>query len=300
MTKIDLARKFLSMEIAVIPLRHRGKEPESSMMGGTWERYKTQLPTEYDVIRWLGSGWQNYGVVAGWGNLAVIDFDTTEAWEIWQKYFSMLRGLYGNPYTVKSARGAHVYIRLPGDYANQKRRGVDVKIHGYVVGPESTHPSGAVYTALNTEYQFPEVFDLETFLPSDLFPMVAVDKSEIAMPVMPMLPITSPREDYDPFQAASGASQSVDLLQKVKISVRIENMFPDARFTSADHRWMNCKCPFHADSNPSAWIDTRRQLFGCNSCNMLPMDAINLYARMHNISDSAAVSALAGEVGVWR
>jgi len=39
MTKLGQAKQFLHNGIAVIPLRHRGKEPESAMMGGTWERY---------------------------------------------------------------------------------------------------------------------------------------------------------------------------------------------------------------------------------------------------------------------
>jgi hypothetical protein len=50
---------------------------------------------------------------------------------------------------------------------------------------------------------------------------------------------------------------------------------------------------------PSFWIDTRRQLCGCQVCGMKPMDAVNLYARMHNMSESASVSAMAKEVGVW-
>jgi hypothetical protein len=53
MSKINYAKRFLQNGIAVIPLRHRGKEPESAMMGGTWERYKTELPTEYQVACWL-------------------------------------------------------------------------------------------------------------------------------------------------------------------------------------------------------------------------------------------------------
>jgi len=69
--------------------------------------------------------------------------------------------------------------------------------------------------------------------------------------------------------------------------------------TSADGRWLAARCPFHDDKKPSFWIDVRRQLCGCQVCGMKPMDAVNLYARMHNMSESASVSAMAKEVGVW-
>jgi len=305
MSKLETSKTFLSLGIATIPLRHRGKEPESNLMGGTWERYKTQLPTEYDLNRWLASGWQNYGVVAGWDNLAVIDFDNADALAMWLDYFAMINRhaeVYPMPYMVTTARGAHVYVRMYNVGANQKRQGVDVKVHGYVVGPGSTHPSGIMYQAVGTEYQFPDVFDLDTILPQELFPLVAAPTT-MEMPVLPFLPIASHPEDYDPFeiasQTATGSLQGVDLITKVKSYVRIETMFPDAFSTSGDRRWLACKCPFHDDNKPSFWIDTVRQLCGCQVCEMKPMDAVNLYAKMHSMSESAAVSAMAKEVGVW-
>lgn len=300
MTRFDQAKRFLQNGIAVIPLRHRGKEPESAMMGGSWERYKTELPTEYQIKSWLITGWQNYGVIAGWGNLAMIDFDNADAFQLWQIYYEQqlvrIYELKTPPYIVKSARGAHVYIRLYGTEANQKRAGVDVKVHGYCVGPESVHPSGAVYTAMGSEFHFPEVFHLDTWLPPELFPRVA-EAAKIA-PIAPMQ-MDLPPTEYDPFKIASGGFQGVDLLSKVKSAVRIENLFPDAFPTSADGRWLACRCPFHDDKKPSFWIDTRRQLCGCQVCGMKPMDAVNLYSRMHNMSDRESVSAMAKEVGVW-
>lgn len=306
MTKLSTALEFRAMGIATIPLRHRGKEPESGMMGGTWERFKTELPTEYQIRNWLFSDWQNYGVVAGWNNLAVIDIDNPDALAIWNDYFAMINKhvvIVPQPYMVRTRRGAHIYVRLFGDYNNQKRQGVDVKIHGYVVGPWSTHPSGAVYTPITTEYQFPEIYDLDTLLPTELFPHVAAPVAPVAMPQMEFTLQSSPQEDYDPFeiasQAATGSAQSaVDLITRVKSLVRIETLFPDAFCTSGDRRWLACKCPFHDDNKPSFWIDTVRQLCGCQVCQFKPYDAINLYARMHNTNVSDAVTFLAKEIGI--
>jgi len=301
MNRLYYATQFLDRGIAVIPLRHRGKEPASELMGGTWERYKSQLPTQYDLRRWLFSEWQNYGVVMGWGNLAVIDFDDPRAYEIWQLWFSQIRGddIYGGlPYLVKTARGAHVYIRLYGDYQNQRRAGVDLKVHGYVAGPGCVHPSGAVYTPQNTAYYFPRVFSLDTILPLDLFPLVSESAIE-RKATLPLAPIAVQKQDYDAFQAASGATESADLIKKVKSYVRIESFFPEAVGTSMDGRWLAAVCPFHDDQKPSFWIDARRQICGCHVCNMKPMDVINLYARMHTLNETQAVSQLAREIGIW-
>ena len=302
MKKIDSAREFLSMGIATIPLRHRGKEPETAMIGGTWERYKDHLPTEYELLRWLGSDWQNYGVVCGWDNLAVIDFDTADAFAVWceyrDHYLMRIYELQQQPYTVQSARGAHVYIRLYGDYQNQRRRGIDVKVHGYVVGAGSIHPTGTEYQEVHPKKHFPQVFDLDTWLPVELFPKIAPEASTGHLEALPMVFDNLSNGTYDPFAQATRA-RDLDLLSIVKSSVRIEHLFPQAVRTSADGRWLACACPFHDDKKPSAWIDTRRQLFGCQVCGFRPMDSVNLYARMHNMSDKEAVSAMAKAAGVW-
>lgn len=296
MTKLEYAQNFLKSKIAVIPLRHRGKEPESSMMGGTWEKYKTQLHTEYESLCWLGSGWQNYGVVMGWSGLAVIDFDNSEAFNMWLLNFTQYS--CAMPYIVRTARGAHVYISLPAGGANEKRRGVDVKIHGYVVGPGCTHPSGAIYEPV-TEFNLPEVLSLDTILPLDLFPRVA---REAEAGTMAPVKIAQMDTEYDPYQMAM-FSDHLDLISRVKQSVRIENMFSSALKSSPDGRWLKDWCRFHNDERPggtmSFWIDTVRQICGCAVCLFKPMDVLNLYARMHNISDSDAVTALAKEIGVW-
>lgn len=300
--KLEHAKRFLNAGIAVIPLMHRGKNPESSMTGGAWEQYKEHLPTEYDLLRWLGSGWQNYGVVMGWDNLACIDFDNAAQYDLWLQYYDQylvrIYELTESPYTVRSARGAHVYIRLYGDYINQRRVGVDVKVHGYVVGAGSTHPSGAVYTAVHEKFHFPQVFDLDTWLPPELFPKLQNEPVLGHIEALPMVFDKPSNVTYDPFAQATRA-RDIDLLSIVKSSVRIETVFSDAVRTSADGRWWAARCPFHDDERPSFWIDARRQLCGCQVCGMKPMDAVNLYARMHNMSDKDAVSAMAREVRVW-
>lgn len=301
-TKLNYALEFIKRGIAVIPLRHRGKEPESRLMGGTWEQHTTNLPTEHQVRNWLASGWQNYGVVCGWQNLTVIDFDNEIAFAVWMQYASILfkHGVLPVPFIVKTRRGAHVYITTPSMRENGKRQGVDIQAnHKYVVGPSAIHPSGAIYQPMGTMI-FPEVYDLNTILPLDLFPLVAKAESFEAIVNVDWNASPAVRSDaYDPFQIASGRAQGLDLIGKVKSSVRIENLFPDARRTSNNGQWFAVRCLFHDDQKASAWVDVKRQIYGCEVCQMKPMDVINVYARTHHMSDSAAVSALAQEAGIW-
>jgi hypothetical protein len=299
-TKLEFAQMFQKQGISVIPLRHRGKEPDIA----TWECYKSILSTNQEIHQWLYSGWNNYGVVAGWKNLAFIDFDDMNTFALWFDWFALLNKhaeVYPMPYIVRTSRGAHVYVRLYGEGANEKRRGLDLKRHGYVVGPGCLHPSGTQYAPI-TEFRLIDVFDLDTFLPLDLFPRVAPSASCGQIGVFDGVLSTGDYgavvEDYDPYQMAMFGGQT-DLIATVKQRVRIESMFASVRKTSTDGRWLVTLCPFHSDSNPSMWIDTKRQLCGCHTCAMKPMDSINLFARMHNISESAAVSAMAKELGVW-
>lgn len=304
MTKLEWAMRFHAMGIAVIPLRHRGKEPEAALMGGSWERYKTELPTEYQLRNWLASDWQNYGVVAGECNseigLTVLDFDDMRAFAVWSDYFAVMlkHGVFADlPFMVRSNRGVHVYVRMAREgLANQKRLGVDFKVHGYVVGPQSTHPSGAQYMPMSEKINLPVVFSLDAILPAELFPHMAPVAAVTPNDAFDWASVTHPVQ-LDAFAIASGGGE--DVITKIKRMVRIEDLFPDKVPTSADRRWWSARCPFHADERPSFWIDAKRQLCGCQVCGMKPMDAINLYARMKNIPESQAVSALGREVGVW-
>jgi hypothetical protein len=280
---LQWTQRFLGLGISVIPLWHKSKGPMIA-----WEGYIHNPPTEYQLLCWFASGWNNYGVVAGWCNLAFLDFDDFEIFALWKSYIELMH--LPMPFTVLSSRGAHVYISLAERCANQRRRGVDVKFHGYVVGPGSVHPDGTMYTAINTQYGFVKVDNLDTILPVELFPHVA---PAACGPMQPMT-ITPTQYSMDPFAAAG-----MDLISKVKAAVRIESFFADLRKTSADGRWFATVCPFHNDAHPSAWIDIKRQLFGCNVCGMKPLDVINIFSRMHNIPESAAVVQMARAVGVW-
>jgi len=297
-TKLNYAKKLLEMGISIIPLHHRSKRPTLA----SWDPFKTRLASNTEYRSWFASDWCNYGVIAGWGNLVVIDFDDMEIFNLWSLWIQTqgidTQYVCDKSFKVHTARGMHVYVTAWERVENQKRKNIDIQAQGkYVVGPGCVHPSGHVYEPIG-EMIFPVVFDLNEILPLELFPLIANSDGSWQGAPMEIQP-NNTECSYDPFATAS-MSSDVDLITKIKNAIRIESLFPDARRTSTDGRWYAAWCPFHNDQRPggtmSFWIDIRQQICGCAVCNFKPFDVINLYARQHHISESAAVSELAKRV----
>jgi hypothetical protein len=288
---LEFTQRFLAVGIAIIPLFHRSKTP----MLASWREFQSRLPTHTEYLDWFRNDWCNYAVICGWNNLVVIDFDNIEFYNIWRLWLSGTQYAV-NGLQVRTRQGMHVYVRTEAPAHNDKRisikGGTDVQAQGkYVVGPGCVHPSGSIYQPQG-EMIFPMVESIDAILPLHLFPRVAPDRVQFnGAPVH----IDSHTEYQDLFTFAS-----MDLISKVKASVRIESFYAGVEKSSVGNHWLKALCPFHQDKHQSAWIDTQRQLAGCQVCGMKPMDVINVYARMHNISDRAAVTAMAAEVGVWR
>jgi hypothetical protein len=53
-------------------------------------------------------------------------------------------------------------------------------------------------------------------------------------------------------------------------------------------RFITLRCPFHDDKEPSFWIDTTRNLWGCHACGVRG-DVINLYARLNGLTVPEAI-----------
>ncbi len=109
---------------------------------------------KHPAIGWkrLGAGEQHtgsagHGIATGWrSNVFVIDLDSDAADEAFQAM-----GEVPNTYTVRTARGAHLYFKWPGFAVHTGKnifgKGIDVRGDGgYVVAPGSEHESGERYT----------------------------------------------------------------------------------------------------------------------------------------------------------
>ncbi|MEC7819154.1 MAG: bifunctional DNA primase/polymerase [Pseudomonadota bacterium] len=119
----------------------RGRKEPS----GSWKGFQSARPTPAQVADWEGE-LANVGIVTGrLSNLLVIDVDSDEAQ-------TLIDGmdLPATP-TVRTAKGRHYYFKHPATEVRNKvnLQGVRLDLRGeggYVVGPGSQHPDGAIYS----------------------------------------------------------------------------------------------------------------------------------------------------------
>lgn len=288
------ATKFADLGISVIPILYRDKRPDSSLLPrdtngqASWEPFKTQLPTLETLRAWFASGQINYGIISGWRDLVVIDFDDAQEytrWLFWARNNPVSANVANHAYRVRTARGVHVYVRIPHIERTRKIGKIDIKAAGgYVLGPGSTHPSGALYTALTSSFHFPVVSALGDILPASLL----LSDATVTTPIPPQSANADIWQRVDhPF------TYTEKLIDKLRRDYRVESFFPNAKSSSADGRWFLDVCPFHDDKNPSFWIDTQRQICGCFSgCTPKPLDSINLFAQLYGLTNRDAIRAM--------
>lgn len=274
MNILEQASIFVKMGIGVLPIGFRDKRPDFNLIK-TWEPYKTQLPSDHELKTWFNQGRHNYGIITGWNNLAVIDFDDADEYRAWFWWCFKTGGIASyvskHAYQVATSRGIHVYIRLPHKERNRKAgTKIDIKADGYVLGPGSIHPSGPEYRAMREIYNFPIVQALSDVLPAGYLTQTnqpGVNPNQVVWTIP---------------QAKSVIFGS--LVEKIKKSYQIETFFPDAKQSGS--RYLLACCPLHDDHNPSMWIDTRDQICGCFAgCTSKPLDVINLVGRIHGLSN---------------
>lgn len=278
---------------SVIPIRYRDKRPEIS----TWEPYKSQLPSPNEIIHWFPDKFHNLAIITGVRGLAVIDFDSMDRYVFWQLWAAR-RGMPAYyvaqaTYKVQTARGMHVYIRLPHDERNRSLEGIDVKAKGgYVLAPPSVHPSGVLYKAINPGAPIIQVEALSDVLPSALLTRDTELPDDVRVPKGFVNPV---KYADDPWVVAENQGEpGFDLVNRIRNYFKIEDFFPGAIASSGDRRWMLARCPFHDDHDPSFWIDTQRQICGCyTGCTVKPLDCINLFGRLHGLSNRDAIIMMA-------
>lgn len=280
--------EFALLGISTVPIMYKTKIP-----GHTWASYKENLPTPLELLKWFGGGrLLNYGVVAGWNNLVVLDFDDINLfyeWYLWgaendPKPEAMR--VIENAFMVRSYRGMHVYVSIEEPLHNTSMPGLDIKANGMVLGPGSTHPSGAIYTAQKNEIVIPSVQKLSDILFDDW--MVKLNTEPIGVQFDP---IDSFADVNDPFESAS-IKLLPSAVDRIRRSYKIQDILSGV--VKSGDNWSMALCPFHKDSNPSFWIDERKQIGNCQKCNFQrPLDVVNIYARLHQMSEGDAIRTLA-------
>ncbi len=135
-------RKFSSLaklDLSVFPVLRGDKKPAVK-----WAEYQKRRANEEGLANWDEIE-LNVGIACGrLSNILVVDVDSDEAQQVYDG-FSPPR----TP-TVRTGKGRHYYFRYPDvEMRNRAHVGgvaLDVRGEGgYVVGPGSQHPSGAIY-----------------------------------------------------------------------------------------------------------------------------------------------------------
>ena len=110
-----------------------------------WAQYQQRPPTDAELERMLEDHRvTGIAVVNGpvSNDLAIRDFDDINVYLNWKLVHADLANLLP---TVKTAKGYHVYGRLPGQRVAKADGGELRGAGGYTLLPRSLHPSGAVY-----------------------------------------------------------------------------------------------------------------------------------------------------------
>jgi hypothetical protein len=283
-TKLELARYFVNIGISVIPVHYRAKTPAVE-----WGEFgyrpgnPSRLPTEQEIARWFASELTNIGICTGWQGLTVLDFDDANEYGKWLAAGDDV--VRRSAYRVQTSRGVHVYVRLPHAERARKVGKVDIKgIGGYVLSAGSIHPSGAEYRAMRERIVIPLISALSDVLPAVEL-LANTEQAGMRLPRATALP-------QDAWAVAMSPRAMTGAIERIKKQFRIEEFFSDK--TKTGSHWYVARCPLHDDSHPSLWIDVDRQICGCFAgCTSKPLDVINLYARVHGVSNTDAIRAMA-------
>ena len=291
---LETAKEWVNMGISVIPVGYRSKQPKVK-----WLAYTEQLPTQAELDNWFASDLTNIGIITGWRNLCIIDFDDMDVFMDWYSWATAKGGkakdvaLYSRMH--RSARGVHIYI-LSENTENMKLPKIDILAHRkYALLPPSIHPSGTAYTVYRDVLPMP-VHSLYDILPKKLLDTAYAAKTASSSHILSKQDDIdiSGTVDFDPWKLAGKDTPSESLVAQIKKQIHITDILSGHSFEKSTNGWLMTRCPLHDDRNPSMWINEKNTLCGCNAgCTPLPLDVINLYARMKGIDNIRAIHELA-------
>lgn len=288
---LDTAKFWHAMGVSTIPIGYRSKQPKVK-----WLPYTEQLPTVNELENWFASDLVNIGIITGWKNLCIIDFDDMDVFMDWYTWATSRDGkacdvaLHSRMH--KSARGVHVFI-LCENAENMKLPKIDILANRkYALLPPSIHPSGTAYTVYRDVLPMP-VHNLSDVLPKKLLDTARAQKKTVPAPSS-ILSEPMNNTAFDPWTIAGTDDHESNVVERIKEQIHITDILCGQSFEKSTNGWLMTRCPLHDDRNPSMWINAKNTLCGCNAgCTPLPLDVINLFARLHGTDNFHAIRELA-------
>jgi hypothetical protein len=148
---------LVAMSIDPLHLRTMRKELKDVMFTGITLALSLKPPSPDEIARWFGEFHGNVGILAGHGNLIVLDFDRPDAFFRWSK--SRAAMVSSTP-VARTPHGFHVYLQSDQPtvtsslYAGLRRIGHVKALGGYVVSSPSLLRDGSTYSWLPGQSPF--------------------------------------------------------------------------------------------------------------------------------------------------
>jgi len=261
------ALEWWNMGITPVPLIWKSKR---SLV--KWRKLVDSLPPKPVIKLWFKGKQRNLGILLSNG-LTVLDFDTTHHYVSWRTSLCPA----AQSYTVKTARGWHVYVWLddPPERTGHMVGG-DVKATGYVVAPPSTHVTGRQYS-------------------------VAIDGKILRFESLSKLGIdyrVGGEYEYNT-RMPEGIYEGAGVVSRIKFTIGVVEYLSRVTEIYQVRGNIMARCPFHNDRNPSMLVvpDEGRTFCFNPACRAHKrMDVIDLCAMHREISNSEAIRLLAQEL----
>jgi hypothetical protein len=255
LTKEQIALWWLERDFSLLPV-----QPNSKKLVPGFGFYQDKIATPERVAEWFGARrLANLAVCATQTSL-ILDFDDADLYEYWARRFPN----EARTYTEQTPRGGyHVFAHAwPGDLRGVKLiKGVELKKICLI---------------------YPSTIDNKPYRRG----VGELQKVSAKLLLSPL------REKTITSDAPRVVPRGKTHLQKIKSSFicldLLQTANPKIRVFQSSNRFVSLTCPFHDDDEPSFWIDTYRNLWGCHACGIRG-DAINLYARLKGISNREAI-----------
>jgi len=300
---IRFANYYVRKGMSVIPISRRKKSPDAQLIkkatGQTgWKIFTIDPPTKEQVTLMFGTKPAGIGIITGFNNLVVLDFDSKDAWEKWndwalpnipEEHVKLLTS-----FTVQTARGIHIYLQSNDLEGRKLKFDIDIKAKwGYVLAPPTIHPNGSKYTALI----IPDNFELPFFdTITELFPEDWIQEEEVfhSGVKIPIANLSSWDDINDP------GIGKMDNYEEIKLNTSIIDMFPNK--LEIKGAYARGRCPFHKkgqEKHASFFINLQTNMCGCFADNCdLPNKGVTVfgfYSRLKGISVEEAIKTLCME-----
>ncbi|OBQ67629.1 bifunctional DNA primase/polymerase [Mesorhizobium erdmanii] len=146
-----------TMEYHPLHLQSRRKDMKELAFRSIAFQLAQKPPTGDDIERWFWRFAGNVGIIGGFANLLILDFDDVAGYRGWADLHLPLSR--GTP-VAKSPRGFHVYLRTHEPavssslYCGMRRVGHVKALGGYVVGSPSVLSDGSSYNWVEGQSPF--------------------------------------------------------------------------------------------------------------------------------------------------